>query len=80
MEKTEEDTQSVAEKGDLKEVEEKSAGKEGKISGSQKGDSAKHDVVDKDLLQVHFAVASYKRLGVALKVKTLSVTWIPVYC
>lgn len=79
MEKTEEDKQSVAEKGDLKEVEEKSAGKEGKISGSQKGDSAKHDVVDKDLLQVHCA-ASYKRLGVALNVKTLSITWIPVYC
>lgn len=66
MEKVaEEGKQSLAEKGDLKEVEEKSVGKEGKISGSQKGDSAKHDVVDKDLLQVHFA-ASYKRLGVAL--------------
>ncbi|VAI89760.1 unnamed protein product [Triticum turgidum subsp. durum] len=62
LEKTEEDTQSVAEKGDLKEVEEKSAGKEGKISGSQKGDSAKHDVVDKDLLQA-FRYFDQNRVG-----------------
>ncbi|XBI11377.1 hypothetical protein VPH35_138454 [Triticum aestivum] len=62
LEKTEEDKQSVAEKGDLKEVEEKSVGKEGKISGSQKGDSAKHDVVDKDLLQA-FRYFDQNRVG-----------------
>ena len=53
---------SVAEKEDLKEVGEKSVGKEGKTSASQKGDSAKHEVVDKDLLQVFFA-AVYKGLN-----------------
>ena len=56
------DKQSVAEKGDVKEVGEQSVGKEGKTSVSQKGDSAKKEVVDKDLLQVFFA-AVYKRLN-----------------
>jgi hypothetical protein len=49
-----EGTPTKAEKGGLVEVGEKVASKEGKVAVSEKGDSTKHDVVDKDLLQVVF--------------------------
>ncbi|KAF0906628.1 hypothetical protein E2562_012211 [Oryza meyeriana var. granulata] len=54
-----EDKQSVAEKSasgegkqSLSEKGEKAVGKEVKAARSQKGDSAKHEVIDKELLQV----------------------------
>ena len=51
--------QSVSEKGD------KAVGKEVKTTRSQKGDSTKDEVVDKELLQVTFAAVS-KRLRMAI--------------
>ena len=73
-----EDKQSVTEKGDVKEVGEESVGKEGKTSASEKGDSTKHEVVDKDLLQVFFAAVNTRSKESPQKLK-LSVTCIPVH-